>query len=579
MALLDGDERAQLRAAQTGSASDFEALVRAHWPRSYRAAYLVMLDQVAAEEVAEEAFLAAIRRLDRFDGDHPFVPWLHRTVVGASTDRARARAGRQAFATGEPPGESTEPLGWEIPLAGPHTPPDVRSIALGLASLRSEERAAVVLRLVLGYSAGDAASVLEAPKKTVAAALDRGLAGLRGQLRDRGELKDAQLGALLLAQPVPGEQLAQERTWEVLRRTFDSREPFVPRRRWPVKTLVLLGLVAAGLAIGLSPVGATIADWFQDELGRDRVVTVAPPAQRPTLPADGRLLVAAGGQVDVLDRDGRRVPLGRYRGAAWSTSGQFVAAWRSSELVGVDPAEPELPLWQVDGKAIADARWSGDDFRVAYRSGRALRVIDGNGDGDRRLARGIAPVAPAWLPGDDHVLAYADREGRVRVVDADSGKLQWQARAAAVVELSWLADGSALAILAPSELRLLAGPRSAVAAVRLPAEVAGTAIAPRPGSTDVAYAVYSAGARTTSVFLLDARSRTSRLLFTGAGRIGRLVWSPDGMLLLVPWRSAGQWLFVPAAGDDMSSIPDVAGALGGPSDAFPRPDGWCCPAG
>jgi RNA polymerase sigma-70 factor (ECF subfamily) len=54
------DERAWVRGAQAGSASDLEALFRNHWPRAYRAAYLVVHDRAAAEDIAQEAFLAAV---------------------------------------------------------------------------------------------------------------------------------------------------------------------------------------------------------------------------------------------------------------------------------------------------------------------------------------------------------------------------------------------------------------------------------------------------------------------------------------------------------------------------------------
>ena len=47
--------------------------------------------------------------------------------------------------------------------------------------------------------------------------------------------------------------------------------------------------------------------------------------------------------------------------------------------------------------------------------------------GDRVLARGVAPVAPAWLPEDGRtVLAYADMNGRIHVVEADGEQL-WSA--------------------------------------------------------------------------------------------------------------------------------------------------------
>src|SRR6186997_53480 len=84
------DERAHVRAAQRGSASGIEALFRLHWPRAHRAAYLVIHDAAAAEDIAQEAFLAAIRNLDRFDRGRPFGPWLHRIVVNRAVDWTRA---------------------------------------------------------------------------------------------------------------------------------------------------------------------------------------------------------------------------------------------------------------------------------------------------------------------------------------------------------------------------------------------------------------------------------------------------------------------------------------------------------
>src|SRR5439155_22246357 len=92
MAGLARSERARIRRAQAGSVSDLEALFREHWSRAYRAAYLVVHDAAAAEDIAQESFLAAIRALDRFDRRRPFAPWLHRIAVNRAIDWARARA-------------------------------------------------------------------------------------------------------------------------------------------------------------------------------------------------------------------------------------------------------------------------------------------------------------------------------------------------------------------------------------------------------------------------------------------------------------------------------------------------------
>src|SRR6476659_10726946 len=96
--LAGRDERAHVRGAQRGSASDLEALFRMHWPRAFRAAYLVTHDAGAAEDIAQESFLAAIRALDRFDRKRPFGPWLHRIVVNRAIDWSRARTLRRELA-------------------------------------------------------------------------------------------------------------------------------------------------------------------------------------------------------------------------------------------------------------------------------------------------------------------------------------------------------------------------------------------------------------------------------------------------------------------------------------------------
>ena len=85
-------ERRWIKDAQRGSGEALEALYRRHWPWAHRAAYLVVHDEAAAEDIAQEAFLAAVRALDRFDRRRPFGPWLHRIVVNRAIDWARARA-------------------------------------------------------------------------------------------------------------------------------------------------------------------------------------------------------------------------------------------------------------------------------------------------------------------------------------------------------------------------------------------------------------------------------------------------------------------------------------------------------
>jgi len=161
-------ERARIRGAQRGSVSDFEALFREHWPRAFRAAYLVVHDAAAAEDIAQESFLAAVRSLDRFDFRRPFGPWLHRIAVNRAIDWTRARNLR---------GE-TEQL--DVPAPDPPEPDD--RMLPALASLDPEHRAVIVLRYLLEYTPGEIAELLELPRGTVNSRLRRGLDKLKGRI-------------------------------------------------------------------------------------------------------------------------------------------------------------------------------------------------------------------------------------------------------------------------------------------------------------------------------------------------------------------------------------------------------------
>ena len=161
------DERAMVRAAQRGSASGIEALFRLHWPRAHRAAYLVVHDAAAAEDIAQEAFLAAVRNLDGFDRGRPFGPWLHRIVVNRAIDWARARQLR---------GE-TELV--HAVAATELTAPIDDSLLAALAALPPDHPAGVVRRHLLEYTPGEIAELLGLPRGTVNSRLRRGLDSLR----------------------------------------------------------------------------------------------------------------------------------------------------------------------------------------------------------------------------------------------------------------------------------------------------------------------------------------------------------------------------------------------------------------
>jgi RNA polymerase sigma-70 factor (ECF subfamily) len=166
------DERARVRGAQRGSVSDLEALFRLHWPRAHRAAYLVTHDAQAAEDIAQESFLAAIRSLDRFDRRRPFGPWLHRIVVNRAVDWTRARKLRAEV-------QLSESLSAPEQTGSPS--PDPATLA-ALRRLSPEHRAVIVMRYLLEFTPGEIADALDLPRGTVNSRLRRGLDTLAEEL-------------------------------------------------------------------------------------------------------------------------------------------------------------------------------------------------------------------------------------------------------------------------------------------------------------------------------------------------------------------------------------------------------------
>ena len=215
---------------------------------------------------------------------------------------------------------------------------------------------------------------------------------------------------------IPGEHEARERAWAVVAAGFAEREPQPRRRSWKPVAAVALGLVAlAGL---LSPPGRAVLDGIREAVG----VEGSAPALF-SLPAEGRLLVSADSGAWVVEQDGSKRLLGRYREASWSPFGRFVVAARQNELVALEPDGDVR--WSLARPDVRFPRWGGTraDTRIAYLSAGELRVVGGDGRGDHLIDHEVAAEAPRWLPGPGHRLAYTRPDGTIHVVDGDTGVL------------------------------------------------------------------------------------------------------------------------------------------------------------
>jgi hypothetical protein len=370
--------------------------------------------------------------------------------------------------------------------------------------------------------------------------------------------------------PAPGESEAGERSWHVVREAFDERLPSPGRRDW--RPVVAIALGVAVLAAAFTPPGHAVLGSIRDAVTEDESAKPALFA----LPAPGRLLVNSAQGAWVVQRDGSKRLLAGYRDASWSPHGLYLAAVRGHELRALEP-DGDIH-WSIGRRNVGLPRWSNfgqQDERIAYLAGRSLRVVGGNGKGDRPLAPRVAAVAPAWRP-RTHVLAYADPSGRVVVVDADTRRVLRTMRAQQPpVELGWSPDGRSLLVRGRSSITIL-GPGN-----RRLEPIGGPLSAPIVDATfspDGRHVAFLQRAQGGSVLWLYPRLRpngtAARRVFTGASTMNAVEWSPDGRWLLVSWPGADQMLFIPSAAvRKLIAVSGIETAFGPAAE----PAGWCCP--
>lgn len=364
--------------------------------------------------------------------------------------------------------------------------------------------------------------------------------------------------------PAPGEREAGERSWEVVRDAFEERVP-VPRRR-DRRRVVAVALAVAVVAAALSPPGLAVLDSLRHVV---RGEENAKPALF-SLPARGRLLVNSEQGAWVVQRDGSKRLLAGYRDASWSPRGLFLAAVYGQELRALEP-DGDVH-WSVARPKLELPRWSnagGGDERIAYLAGGALRVVGGNGRGDRLLTRAVGSRASAWEPGS-HALAYVHAAGSVAVRNVDRARPTTFIRTGlSPRQLAWTPDRRLVAVGAHAiGVFGRRGPQ-----LRRIDTGAGT-IAAASVSPDGKTIAFIETRRGTSVLeVTGVEAGPTRAIFKGRGSFAKVLWSPDGRWLLLDWSSADQWLFIRFPFKRIVAVSNITANFGEESTLA----GWCCP--
>jgi RNA polymerase sigma-70 factor (ECF subfamily) len=187
---MDGErsDEALLRAHVDGDPDAFAEIFRRHRDRLWAVAVRTIGDREEAADALQDALLSAHRAAARFRGDSAVTTWLHRIVVNACLDRLRRRQAHPTVPLPDGSGRSeADRRTGGVEPAAPAADHDLALVVReALGHLPAEQRVALILVDVQGYSVAEVAKLTQVAEGTVKSRCARGrarLAGLLGHLR------------------------------------------------------------------------------------------------------------------------------------------------------------------------------------------------------------------------------------------------------------------------------------------------------------------------------------------------------------------------------------------------------------
>jgi RNA polymerase sigma-70 factor (ECF subfamily) len=192
VALSRAEDHQLLRRAQAGDERAFEALVRKHQARAWRAARNLVGNDEDAADLAQEAFVRVFRNLSSFDFQHGFTTWLYRIVTNLAIDHLRRR--RPVWSTaaqGEDEGEQ-DLLDGRVasPAEGLERAELAREVRACMDSLAPHFQSVLMLREIEGLPCNQIAEIVGATHVTVRWRLHRGRKLFQEEWERRARLRE-----------------------------------------------------------------------------------------------------------------------------------------------------------------------------------------------------------------------------------------------------------------------------------------------------------------------------------------------------------------------------------------------------
>ena len=175
------EETALIDCIVSGQSSQFEILVGNYQQRIYATLLGMLGSPQDAEDVTQETFITAFRKLDQFERRSSFYTWLYRIAFNAAIDlqRRKKRAKNQFVGSNNVDLTQTADLHAESAASVVIVKETVSQVQLALSRLDEERRNIIVLRDLQGVDYAEIASMLDIPIGTVRSRLHRARIELR----------------------------------------------------------------------------------------------------------------------------------------------------------------------------------------------------------------------------------------------------------------------------------------------------------------------------------------------------------------------------------------------------------------
>ncbi len=172
----------------SGQTSQFEVLVGTYQQRIYSTMLGMLGNRQDAEDVTQETFLTAFRKLDQFERRSSFYTWLHRIAFNAAIDLQRRKKRTRNQLVSSDVIDTIERAGHQAnsPESIVMTNETVTQVQLAMSRLDVERRNIIALRDLQGMDYAEIASLLEIPVGTVRSRLHRARIELRDIMNAMG---------------------------------------------------------------------------------------------------------------------------------------------------------------------------------------------------------------------------------------------------------------------------------------------------------------------------------------------------------------------------------------------------------